>query len=230
LYNQHQLMFNLNSRITPKTSLIGSYTLSHVLSNTDGLNTFPASQYSLAGEYGPAANDVRNRVSLGGSIASKWGLQWNPFIILRSGMPFNVLTSQDIYGDTVLTARPGIATNPNQPGVVHTSYGLLDPNPTPGETILPRNYGRGPGQFTVNLRMAKVIRFGAVRQTKTDRPYALTLSISARNLLNHVNPGPVIGNINSPLFGQSNQIAAGSGAYLDSANNRRIEFQARFAF
>ena len=78
--------------------------------------------------------------------------------------------------------------------------------------------------------MAKTVRFGPPRQGKSDRPYAITLSISARNLLNHVNPGPVIGDINSPLFGQSNQIAAGTGAYLDSANNRRLEFQARFAF
>jgi len=230
LYNQNQLMTNVNSRITPKISLIASYTLSYARSNTDGLNTFPADQYSLAGEYGPAANDVRNRGSLGGSITTRWGLQWNPFIILQTGLPFDIITSQDIYGDTVLTARPGIATNPDQPGVIRTSYGLLDPNPSPGEPTLPRNFGRGPGQFTVNLRLAKTVRFGTPRQAKADRPYALTLSISARNLLNHVNPGPVIGDINSPLFGQSNQIAAGSGAYLDSANNRRIELQARFAF
>jgi hypothetical protein len=58
----------------------------------------------------------------------------------------------------------------------------------------------------------------------------LTLSVSARNLLNHLNPGPIIGNINSPLFGQSNQLGGGFGAYSDGANNRRLEFQARFAF
>ena len=57
----------------------------------------------------------------------------------------------------------------------------------------------------------------------------LTLSASARNLLNHLNPGPIIGNINSPLFGESNQIR-GHGAYENGANNRRLEFQARFAF
>jgi hypothetical protein len=48
--------------------------------------------------------------------------------------------------------------------------------------------------------------------------------------MNHLNPGPIIGNINSPLFGQSNQLAGGNGAYADSANNRRLEFQARFSF
>jgi hypothetical protein len=230
LYNQNQLMTNVNSRITPKISLMATYTLSYARSNTDGLGTFPADQYSMAGEYGPAANDIRHRASLGGSIATRWGLQWNPFIVLRSAAPFDIITSQDIYGDTVLTARPGIATNPDQPGVIHTVYGLLDPDPSPGEAILPRNTGRGHGQFTVNLRMAKIMRFGTPRRAKADRPYAVTLSVSARNLLNHVNPGPVIGDINSPLFGQSNQIAAGYGAYQDSANNRRFELGAKFAF
>jgi len=222
LYNQNLLLTNVNSHLTPKISLFGTYSLSYVRSNTDGLNTFPANQYSMAGEYGPAANDVRNRASLGGTIASKFGLLWNPFVILQSGAPFNIITSQDIYNDTVLTARPGFATNPNQPGVIATSYGLFDPDPAPGEKLVPRNYGRGPGLFTVNLRLARSF---VIREHEK-----LTLSISARNLLNHLNPGPIIGNVNSPLFGESNQIGGGNGAYADGANNRRLEFQARFAF
>lgn len=230
LYNQNQLVFNLNSRPNTKISLFASYSLSYARSDTDGLNTFPANQYSMAGEYGPAANDVRHRASLGGSITAKWGLQWNPFVILQSGAPFNIVTSQDIYGDTLLTARPAFASSPNQPGVISTPFGLFDPNPSPGEPLVPRNYGRGPGLVIVNLRLARTFHFGEPRSGKTDSPYALTLSISARNLVNHLNPGPIIGNINSPLFGQSNQIAVGSGAYADSANNRRLEFQARFAF
>ena len=222
LYNQNMLLTNLNSRLTQKISLFGNYTLAYARSNTDGLNTFPANQYSMAGEYGPAANDVRNRASMGGTITSKFGLLWNPFIILQSGAPFNITTSQDIYNDTVLTARPGFATNPNQPGVIATSYGLFDPDPAPGEILVPRNYGRGPGQFVVNLRLARTFTYHEHEK--------LTLSVSARNLMNHLNPGPIIGNINSPLFGQSNQLAGGNGAYADSANNRRLEFQARFSF
>jgi hypothetical protein len=64
----------------------------------------------------------------------------------------------------------------------------------------------------------------------SDRRYSLTASVSARNLLNHVNPGPIIGNINSPLFGQSNQIGGGFGAFSGNASNRRLEFQLRLAF
>jgi len=64
----------------------------------------------------------------------------------------------------------------------------------------------------------------------TNRRYNLTVSISARNIFNHDNPGPIIGNINSPLFGQANSLAGGFGAFAESANNRRLELQARFTF
>jgi len=70
-----------------------------------------------------------------------------------------------------------------------------------------------------------------VARTFTYREHLkLTLSVSSRNLLNHLNPGPIIGTLNSPLFGESNQLGGGFGAYSDGANNRRLEVQARFAF
>ena len=51
-----------------------------------------------------------------------------------------------------------------------------------------------------------------------------------RNLTNHNNPGPIIGNITSPLFGQANQPAGSGGLFTESANNRRLELQTRFTF
>jgi hypothetical protein len=273
LYNQNQLVTNVNSRINSNVSLFGYYVLSYVFSNTDGVGTYPANQYSLAGEYAPAATDIRHRATVGGSITTKWNIRFSPLIVAQSGAPFDIITSQDVYGDTVLTARPGIATNPNIPGVIATSYGLLDPNPTPGEKILPRDFGRGPGLFSVDLRLAKTFGFGRSRTAErssrnasggggggltapvagpagrggiggfdnaggggggdagsSGHRYNLTVSLSARNLLNHVNPGPIIGNINSPLFGQSNQIAGGFGAFSGNASNRRLELQLRLGF
>jgi hypothetical protein len=64
----------------------------------------------------------------------------------------------------------------------------------------------------------------------TSKRYNLTLSIQARNLLNHVNPGPINGIVTSPLFGESNSLAGGFGAFSQSGNNRRLELQARFQF
>ncbi len=236
LYNQNELVTNVNTRVNKKVSLFGSYTLNYARSNTDDQGTFPANQYDLTGEYGPAENDVRHRGSLGGSITPLWGIRLNPLIILQTGPPFNIITSQDIYGTGLLNARPSFTTDASLPGVIHTSYGLLNPNPKAGERIVPRNYGRGPGQFLVNLRVGRDFVFGASDHT-TDankgffiRPYTLTTSASARNLLNHLNPGPIIGNVNSTLFGQANAIAAGTGAFQNSANNRRLEFQMELSF
>lgn len=59
--------------------------------------------------------------------------------------------------------------------------------------------------------------------------YNLTFSVSARNVLNHLNPGSPIGNLSSDRFGQSNTLAGGFGD-RGTSNNRRIEFQLRFSF
>ena len=64
-----------------------------------------------------------------------------------------------------------------------------------------------------------------------NRRYGLTISMQVRNLTNHNNPGPIIGNITSPLFGQANQPAgSGNRMFSESANNRRLELQTRFTF
>ncbi len=64
----------------------------------------------------------------------------------------------------------------------------------------------------------------------TGKRYNLTFSIQARNLLNHVNPGPVNGVLGTPLFGESNSLAGGFGAFAQPGNNRRLELQVRFQF
>jgi hypothetical protein len=66
--------------------------------------------------------------------------------------------------------------------------------------------------------------------TNTGKKYNLTFSIQARNLLNHVNPGPINGVLGTPLFGESNSLAGGFGAFSQMGNNRRLELQARFQF
>jgi hypothetical protein len=255
LYNQNQLVTNVNSKLGQNVSLFGFYTLNFAKSNTDGLGTYPSNPYSQAGEYGNSSSDVRNRAFIGGSLNTRWNLRISPFINLNSGAPFDITSGSDLYGTSLFNSRPGFATSASQPGAIQTKYGLLDPDPTPGERIVPRNYGRGPGQFTVNVRVAKSFGFGPEKAAATgatpssiahpggqpmagifnspftDRKYNLTVAVQARNLLNHTNPGPIIGDITSPLFGQSNTMAgSGGGVFSEGANNRRIELQMRFSF
>ncbi|HZL56068.1 MAG TPA: carboxypeptidase regulatory-like domain-containing protein [Bryobacteraceae bacterium] len=253
LYNQNQFIANVNTKVNPAVSLFGYYVLNHAMSNSDGLGTFPANPYNYAGEYGPAATDVRHRVLFGGTVNLRWNIRLNPLFTAQTGAPFNITTGQDPYGTTIFNARPGL-----RPG------GQFDPNPTPGEAIVPRNYGRGPGMITLNLRVGKTWGFGpekgtgggAVRssresgpaagpalsapqgsrglftQPSTARKYNLTVSMSGRNILNHTNQGPIIGNLTSPLFGRSNQVAGspnGEG-FSENASNRRLELQIRFTY
>ena len=270
LYNQNQLILNVNSRVNRDISLTGSYAYGKAMSNTDGLGTFPGRPYSMEGEYGPASTDLRHRVSFGGTVTVKYGIRFNPLITANTGPPFNITAGRDLYGDSLFTERPGIAPDPARPGVVATRYGLLDPDPTAGEKLLPRNFGRGPGQVMWNLRVGRTFVFGAPREgaapslggapsspgansgapardggqpspfsigggqrgpAASSRRYSLTVSMQIRNLLNHNNPGPIIGNITSPLFGQANQPAgSGTAIFAENANNRRLELQMRITF
>jgi hypothetical protein len=247
VYNQNQMLVNVTTKVNSAVSLTGSYVLNQAMSNSDGVGTFPANPYNYTGEYGPAATDVRHRGTLSGSINTKWNIRFSPLLSLQSGAPFDVTTGSDLYGTTLFNSRPGFATDPTRSGLIQTRYGLLDPNPTPQERLVPRNFGRGPGQMNVNLRVGKTFGFGPERGSgrghvgsgltriftaPDDHRYNLIISMSIRNLLNHTNPGPIIGNISSPLFGLANQMAGavnGEG-FSENANNRRLELQTRFTF
>ena len=62
----------------------------------------------------------------------------------------------------------------------------------------------------------------------TNRRYNLTFSVNARNIFNRVNLAPPIGNLDSPVFGQS--IAIAGGPFSSGSANRRIDLQAQFSF
>jgi hypothetical protein len=66
----------------------------------------------------------------------------------------------------------------------------------------------------------------------TNHRYNVSIGLSIRNLLNHTNAGPIIGNITSPLFGFANQVAGGMNGegFYETANNRRLESQIKFTF
>ncbi len=266
LLNQNQLITNLNSRFNKNVTIFAFYVYNHARSNTDGAGTFPANQYNLSDEYGRSALDVRHRFVMGGSVGANWlhGVRFNPFVIARSGPPFNITTGNDINGDSVFTDRPAFATDCSALSSVCTPFGNFNTRPLPGEALIPRNYGNGPGSFTVNLRASKTWGFGEDASKRpasgsdggggfhgprggpggmmmggmrgmdggggSGKRYNLTLSISARNLLNTVNPGQYIGTLTSPLFGKSNSLGGGFGPGGSSGNNRRIDFQLRFSF
>ena len=62
----------------------------------------------------------------------------------------------------------------------------------------------------------------------TTHRYNLTFSVSGRNIFNNVNLATPIGNLSSPLFGESNAIAG--GPFSGSPGNRRFDLQMTFSF
>jgi hypothetical protein len=60
-----------------------------------------------------------------------------------------------------------------------------------------------------------------------DPQYTLRFDVVARNALNHTNLATPVGNVNSPLFGQSNALA-GTGS--PTGANREINLQVQLIF
>jgi len=99
-------------------------------------------------------------------------------LLFASAAPFNIVTNQDLNGDTVNNDRPSLATPADvaasnaavaaggRPFVFPTVYGLLNAKPTPGEAIVSRNLGNGFGSLTINMRVSRTWGFGE----STSRP------------------------------------------------------------
>jgi uncharacterized membrane protein YgcG len=64
----------------------------------------------------------------------------------------------------------------------------------------------------------------------TQHRYNITVSLNARNILNHENLNSPTGVMTSPYFLESTGIQGGYGAEGTSSNQRRIDLQLRFAF
>lgn len=162
LFNQNQVIANFNIRRS-NVSLFGFYSLNYASGNTAGASSFPMNQYDLEEDYGPTSYDVRHRLFMGGSWNLPRGFQVFPFMVANSGQPFNITLGQDLNGNSlpVFNNRPAFATASSLPAnVVATRWGTFDTVPLPGETIIPVNFGTGPGQFSFNLRLSKTFSFG----------------------------------------------------------------------
>jgi hypothetical protein len=153
------MRINVRTGFSQKISLFANYTLASTHNNTDGANSNPANPYDLSIEWGRASSDIRHNFFVGSSITAPWGLRITPFITAYSGRPFNITTGRDNNRDNQYSDRPSFA-NPGDPGAIVTAFGTFNPDPLPGEAIIPRNFGQGPGFVSVNLGVSKTFGFG----------------------------------------------------------------------
>jgi hypothetical protein len=112
-------------------------------------------------DYGRAGFVRRQFLFLMASYTGPWAITFNPFLIAQAGRPYNITTPYDLTGDAFFNDRPayaGAASNPNE--VVQTSFGALDVDPQPGETLLPISSGNGPASVAVNMRVGRSFGLG----------------------------------------------------------------------
>ena len=248
------LSVNINGTLK-KVQFWAGYNLNKSRSTDGGQSGSPFDAYDFSREYARGPFNSLNFMYGGGSYAAPHGINLNMFMIANSGYPFNITTGRDTNGDTYFSERPAFATDLNEPGVIVTPLGAFDPTPSPGQTIIPRNFGRGPGFVSVNMSMGKTFKLGKAIEPKTpppgapkttdatkdqkppakqpvQRPYSLTFSVNATNVFNRTNRGNPVGNMSSPFFlkspSGSNNFSFGPGG--GSGGNRVINLRVRFSF
>jgi hypothetical protein len=228
LSNQNQLMVQTNVNMKGAT-LFGSYTLSYGADDNEGA---PANPYDLRAEWGPSSyGAIRHRLASGGSIAAPWGFSVSPFLIVNSGVPYNITTGLD-PGDTgFAAARPallaGVAAGAckGANSIYAAAFGCFDLAPSAGMAMIGRNFASGPAAVNIGLRIAHTWAFGGERESgisqaaehgapmrngppagmfdsPTGKRYNVTISAFTLNALNHANFAPPEGNLSSPYFGQ----------------------------
>jgi len=205
-------------------------------------------------DFGRASFDVRHRAFVGGTVSLRWGFRVSPFVIAQSGYPFNITTGQDLYGINEFNTRPTVGAC-GSPGVKSTAYGCFNEVAQPGQIGIPINQETAPGRFVLNLRLSKTFGFGEKKEPAargggtsagtfgrgpgphgdrgmwggaSNNRYNLTFAVNARNLFNNVNVSNPIGDLSSPLFGESNGLA--DRPFSNSTANRLIYLQCLFNF
>jgi hypothetical protein len=273
VFKQNQLIVNGSVRMGTKLSMFGYYVLNYANSDTSGASFMPSDPHNVSLDYGRAAFDYRQRLLMGGTVGLPKGFRLSPFLIASSGVPFNITTGEDLFGDAQFNSRPAAAScGTPAAGVVQTKFGCFNLTPAAGEGVIPVYDATGPGRFVLNLRLSKTLGFGKKKEAvntgggpggpggggtfgrgpgggggggrggggfggrggpggfdaPSNRRYSLTFAVSARNALNNVNEATPIGNLSSPLFGESNGLAG--GPYSSNTANRRIDLQVTFGF
>lgn len=85
----------------------------------------------------------------------------------------------------------------------------------------------------------QMMMMGGPGGAASPQKYSLTLSVNFQNLLNHVNLNSPVGNLSSPLFGQSTGLGGSFGGFGPGggfggggagAGNRKVTLSARFTF
>ncbi len=170
VFNENQLIVNINARFSQNLSLMGFYTTSWANSDGgDGSN--PSNSYNLMQDYGRATFVRPQWLFLMGNYTGPWKITLNPFLIAQAGSPYNITSPFDLTGDNFFNDRPSYAgSSALANDVVQTNFGALDVVPQSGESLVPANAGNGPAGVAVNLRIGRSFGIGPKAESSGPNP------------------------------------------------------------
>lgn len=219
--------YSLSLSLPRSEKFSGSFNYSFVRakSNVVSGSGSPFDPYDFSQEFAPIEYDGVHR--LGGYFWATLPLGLSIFgdISVTSGRRFNIFTGRDTNGDGFFSERPAFATDMTKPNLVSTEYGVLDPNPAPGATLIPRNLGRGPRNFGFNTSISKSFKLGEDKANKKPPKQTLNFNVRINNVLNVINKSVPIGNMSSPNFLQS--LSGGSDGIYIINGARQYNFAGR---
>jgi hypothetical protein len=168
----HSLKVALGGNLTRFFDGKLQYATGRAYDDTSGVNSFPANQYDLSGEWSRAGNDARHFLYIYGTLNAGKLFKVGTIVSMLSGKPYSLTTGRDDFGTTLANARP--------PGVR-------------------RNTLEGPGSAALDLRWSKDFHLDRARK---DSGPNMTFSVDAFNVLNRINYTSFVGNLSSPFFGR----------------------------
>jgi hypothetical protein len=186
----HGVSFEATRRLTERGFLRASYTLSKLIDDGVVNTSSPLVVGDFRRERALSLQDARHRVAISGNyLFPAWfgRLNLSGTLNYSSSSPFNIsVGGNDRNLDDVNNDRPNGAGDLNRivwrrPGEpLDPSLGAAFSLPTVGSSgNLPRNAGRGPRVYTLNLRLAREFAFGergrAELQVEAFNPFNATV-------------------------------------------------------
>jgi hypothetical protein len=153
----NSLEITLRGDIAPRVSGMAQYVYGKTMTDTGGINWFPASSFAPAGEWGRADMDCRHQFNFLGTLTAHRWLNFGVSASLLTGLPFNFTTGRDENRDGMAIDRRAAVT---------------------------RNTGSGPNTIALDVRWYREFWF---EPAKKDKSPSITVTADAFNVLNRVN-------------------------------------------
>jgi hypothetical protein len=195
--------FSINLSFPQSQTLFANVRYSYIKSKSNVVSGSgsPFDPYDFSQEFAPTPYDGVHSISgyfFYNLTAQKISIGSDFYV--SSGTRFNIYTGRDTNGDGFFNERPSFATDPSKPNLIRTPHGILDPNPSPNDELIPRNLGRGQKNVVFNSSISKSFGFNEDKKNKKPPKQTLNIGLRVNNVFNIINKGNPIGNMSSPNF------------------------------